>query len=197
MELAYTLDLKKGVKMVNSIYGDCKVYGAYTRKDGRQHMVLVFHNEKGEIIKKKTISYPKFLVECYLNRFLQDNETVDHIDGDFLNNSLGNLQVIDRSKHVKLDAKRIKEKVFKCSYCGLDYIPKNMSNYYSNKRRGNRGSFCSKSCVGKASSCMDKLFFEVHKKEHYTLKSLQVETFEVEEANSANLLTIGTPSKDD
>ena len=31
---------------------------------------------------KKTISYPKYIMECYLKRYLNEEETVDHIDGN-------------------------------------------------------------------------------------------------------------------
>jgi hypothetical protein len=54
-----------------------KVHGPYTRQqDGRQHVVVVFVD-----LSKKTISYPKYLMEQKLGRELDpDLETIDHID---------------------------------------------------------------------------------------------------------------------
>ena len=65
-----------------------KVYGPYTRKDGRQHVVLY---ESGV---PKTVSYPKFLLEQKLGRSLNADETCDHIDNDYTNNDVSNLQVL-------------------------------------------------------------------------------------------------------
>ena len=64
---------------------DYKCYGPYTRKDERQHAILIKHDATGSIVERLTISYPKYLVEVYLNRQLESNETVDHIDGNFPN----------------------------------------------------------------------------------------------------------------
>ena len=41
--------------------------------------------------KRITLSYPKYLIEVHLDRYLEKEETVDHIDGNFLNNVISNL----------------------------------------------------------------------------------------------------------
>ena len=46
------------------MYDDKKVYGPYTRKDGRQIVIL---KTPGSIKDHQTISYPKYIVECALN----------------------------------------------------------------------------------------------------------------------------------
>ena len=57
------------------------VYGPYKRKDDRQIVVVVHRNGK-----RRTVSYPKWLLECHLGRKLhKDRETVDHWDSDFNN----------------------------------------------------------------------------------------------------------------
>lgn len=78
------------------MYEDYKVFGPYFRKDGRQHIIVVKDGVKS------TISYPKFLVESYLGRKLSDQETIDHIDGNFLNNDFKNLRIVERKQHSKM-----------------------------------------------------------------------------------------------
>ena len=63
-----------------------KVYGPYTRKDGRQHVILVH-----EDLSRQTMSYPKYLMEQHLKRALLASETVDHINNDFTDNRIENL----------------------------------------------------------------------------------------------------------
>ena len=74
------------------MYEEYHIYGPYLRKDGRQHVVLRHKETK----KLKTVSYPKFLLENKIGRYLHDHETCDHIDEDHTNNSLDNLQPLSR-----------------------------------------------------------------------------------------------------
>lgn len=125
------------------MYEDFKIYGPYKRKDGRMHIVLKNN------ISTKTISYPKYLMEIKLNRYLNSNETVDHIDRDFTNNSYDNLRVIDRSLHIKEDVKRNKDIKVKCAFCGKEFIVKGSTINYRNRiDRYQSGYFCSKQCSG-------------------------------------------------
>lgn len=71
-----------------------KMYGPYLRKDGRKHVVIIHDNGISQ-----TRSYPRLLLEQKLGRPLQDDETVDHIDGDFTNDSPENLRVLSRSEN--------------------------------------------------------------------------------------------------
>lgn len=120
-----------------------KIYGPYTRKDGRQHIVIV---EKDG--KKRTISYPKFLVEQKLGRQLKPNETIHHVDGNFNNNELSNLIIIDRKDHSTWDVKRVKKVEFICKWCG-EKSERRAGDLEHNKVLGKAGPFCSRQCVGK------------------------------------------------
>ena len=134
------------------VYDHYVIYGPYKRKDGRKHIIAV--NSLGE---KKTVSYPKYLMEVHLNRYLKSNETVDHIDRDFTNNELYNLQVILRTKHAKLDAVRLKPKAFFCPTCDKLFVADGIKlhrikvNITIHKKFG---PFCSKSCAGKYSQAV-------------------------------------------
>lgn len=66
----------------------------YLRPDGRKHVVIT----RGDG-SKTTRSYPRYLLEAKLNRPLLPEETVDHIDGDFTNDSPDNLRALSRSEN--------------------------------------------------------------------------------------------------
>jgi len=123
-----------------------KVYGPYTRKDGRQHVVLYENN------KRKTVSYPKYLLEQKLGRSLLVHETCDHIDGDHTNNCLDNLQVLSRSDNSRKQAAlRPREVgVFTCPVC-LCSFTKPFKDVRHNRKQSKSGPYCSRSCAGKGS----------------------------------------------
>ena len=118
------------------MYENKKVYGPYTRKDGRQVVIL---KTPGSHNDHQTISYPKYLIECHLNRYLEDNETVDHIDGNFNNNDLSNLRVVDRAEHCRSHTSK-RETITKiCVICNKPFETTDV----------NRVTCGSKSCRGK------------------------------------------------
>jgi hypothetical protein len=122
-----------------------KEYGPYIGKDGRMRIVLQYSDKS-----KKTISYPKYIMECYLKRYLNEEETVDHIDGNPLNNEINNLRILSRQEHSINDVLRNKDVVVNCAFCGKTFKIKGSTLHYRNlEKRGKSGYFCSKQCVGK------------------------------------------------
>jgi len=66
----------------------------------------------------------KIVAEAMLRRELRDDETVDHIDGNKLNNHWENLQVLTLSTHAVLEAKRRKNaRADKCESKGKRVKP--------------------------------------------------------------------------
>ena len=130
------------------VYKNSKFYGPYKSKnDGRLRCFLIL--EDGT---RKFISYPKYLMEVHLGRYLEENETVHHIDGNPLNNDLNNLQVIDRKEHVTNDVLRNKDITVTCQYCGKEFTIPGSKIHERNRGGGNRkqsGYFCSRECSGK------------------------------------------------
>jgi hypothetical protein len=141
-----------------------KVYGPYLRKDGRKHVVIVFTDNS-----KKTVSYPKFLMENHSGRKLNFNETVDHIDGNFTNDSIENLQILLKSVHSSKDAKKLKSQNFDCEVCGIEFKleGKRLSDALSNREKGKAGPFCGKSCAGKASHNISDFTVKEISREYY------------------------------
>lgn len=186
--------MKGGWLYSMSVYEGYKVYGPYTRKDGRQHVILVECNKcsKGTRI---TVSYPKYLVETYLDRLLEPDETVDHIDGNFSNNSLDNLRVVPRNIHCKSHAKHKKVIQKMCVICGSVFSTNN----------NNRVVCGNKQCSGKCTrnrltdaeaQQLESRIKNSRKVNKYIIpRSLIQEIESVEGANSVNPL-IGNTEQD-
>lgn len=119
-----------------------KVYGPYKRKDGRQHVCIV----DGK--KKRTVSYPKWLIEQKLGRILDpDLETIDHINGDFTDNRLENIRIIPRPIHASQDTVRVRNIKIKCIWCNKE-LSRKPGQVHRNARKGFAGPFC-RPCAGK------------------------------------------------
>lgn len=132
-----------------------KVHGPYKRSDGREHVVIVFID-----LSKKTVSYPKFLMEQKLGRQLdQDEETIDHIDGNFLNNDFSNLRIISRKEHCSDDATRVELIEITCALCG-EKTKKRPGTLTHSKKLGKAGPFCGKSCAGKYGAYVQNGYLE-------------------------------------
>lgn len=127
------------------MYDNYKFYGPYKCKDGRLRIIGIDENGTHH-----TISYPKYLKELHIGRYLEKGEEVDHIDGNPLNNSLENLQIVIHGNHQSLDAKRNRDVIAVCRYCGKSFIIKGSKIHCRNRRdRHQSGYFCSKECSGK------------------------------------------------
>ena len=73
------------------VYENCRFYGPYlNKKDNRLRCIVVFPDRV-----KRTISYPKYLMEVHLDRYLEEDETIDHIDGNPLNRELNYMIVTE------------------------------------------------------------------------------------------------------
>ena len=127
-------------------YKPWKVYGPYKRRDGRQHVILYWPDGT-----QKTVSYPKYIVECSIGRVLDDDFEVHHIDGDFTNNALSNLQVIEKKLHAAQHQIKYTGGIYTCVLCGKEFTLTARQERYraGNSKRGAHGPFCSKTCVGK------------------------------------------------
>lgn len=122
------------------------VHGPYKRKDGRQIVILIDNNGK-----RRTVSYPKWLMELQVGRKLDPNlETIDHIDSNFENNDMNNLRIVPRDQHSADDTRRVKHVKFTCAWCDKEF--ERSPRLVRDKARKNKaGPFCSRTCAGKYS----------------------------------------------
>jgi len=124
------------------------VYGPYLRKSDKREMVTLYD----PVTQKKTsMSYPKFLKEVELGRKLDPNmETVDHIDGNFLDNSAENTRIIPRSQHSKEDRIICLPIYLPCVWCGK-IVETTSYKVNTSINRGKASPFCNKTCSGQYS----------------------------------------------
>jgi len=123
-----------------------QIYGPYTRPNGRRLIIEVNRNGK-----RRTVSYPKWLLEQQLGRKLDPNkETVDHIDSNLLNNDINNLRIMPRKEHSAEDTRRVKLVDFSCPWCDKNFArsPRLVRDKSKKKKSG---PFCSRRCAGKYS----------------------------------------------
>ncbi len=113
-----------------------------TSRDGRKRVDL--YNSDTE---RTTISYARYLMSCYVGRYLTSEEEVDHIDQDSTNDEISNLQILSISEHLEKTLKhRVKGAVsiLTCANCGVLFERR------ENKiHKKNQNYFCSRSCNGK------------------------------------------------
>lgn len=130
------------------LYENCKVYGPY-EYDGGRLLVCIIKPDGSRI----SISYPRYLMELHLNRYLNADETVDHIDRNYRNNQLDNFRIVSLAKNASDDALRLVPQLFNCQVCLKDFMleGKKLSNAFANQFRRNDGPYCGRSCAGKAS----------------------------------------------
>lgn len=92
-------------------------------------------------------------MEESIGRLLGRDEHVDHVDGDCTNDTIANLQVLSNSEHGKKTAKQLGRGIELCAgvcpVCQMEFT-RPAKDVRSNKKRGNSGPYCSRSCAGKA-----------------------------------------------
>jgi hypothetical protein len=121
-----------------------KVYGPFTKKDSRQIVIIIYPDGK-----RRTVSYPKYLMEKKLRRQLDPNlETIHHKDGDHNNNDDSNLEIIPRKQHSENDTRRVKLSKFKCDMCGKKF-ERSPRLVRDKSKKGAIGIFCSRECSGR------------------------------------------------
>ncbi len=127
------------------MYENCRIVGIYQDKKDRRYRISLQN-----LITKKYFqtSYPKYLIECSLNRKLEDFEHVHHIDDNVENNLLSNLEVLRKEKHWKHhgELNKIQDIEISCVWCGKSF--KIEGKKIRERFRKAANGFCSKECIG-------------------------------------------------
>jgi hypothetical protein len=125
-------------------FDGCRVYAPILHKKmGRRMAVVIFPDGS-----RTTFSYAKYLMSVCLGRILSREEEVDHVDGDRLNDSLDNLQVLTRGQN---RAKRAVDNpavkvTYLCARCGKEKTVRKGADHGLVKRGY---AYCSRACARK------------------------------------------------
>lgn len=137
------------VELVDSVEKQLlKVYGPYvSKRDGRKRVVFYYSDKS-----TSTTSYARYLYE-EANGVLPDDLTVDHIDEDFKNDDIENLQPLKLLENIQKARQNGKQATewFEglCLECDSSFA-KPMRQIRGNQFvKGKPGPFCSRSCSGK------------------------------------------------
>lgn len=131
-----------------------KINGPYLRHKSLSNItntrrIIILTYEDGT---KSTKSYARHLMEEKLGRSLTKEETVDHIDGNSLNDSENNLRILSRRDNIlehlnQVPSNRRKWYLFNCPVCQKE-TKKKYNEVKWNWKKGSDGPFCSKICSG-------------------------------------------------
>lgn len=133
-----------------------KRLGLYTLRDGRVfdaygpyrvnrgniegRWIVVLYNSTDTT----SMSYPRFLMEHKIGRFLDDDEEVHHIDQDRDNNEIDNLEILTKTEHLLAHGRRCNPLDKMCETCGSTYTSRWPG------KAGDRQRFCSPECSQKS-----------------------------------------------
>lgn len=103
---------------------------------------------------RTSISYARYLMSCYLNRYLNKSEHVDHIDNNKLNDAIENLQILsakdnNNKKNDNLGIKLQEPIVLSCPICGKKFS--RPARNINHKIKKGKSICCSRKCGGKNS----------------------------------------------
>lgn len=141
------LDLKEPYK------SDFKSAYCYKNKEPRRVVSLIKENGS-----RTSTSYARYLMSCHLGRYLDEDEHVDHINGDPLDDRIENLQILSVQEN---NSKSASTKYLKCvcPVCKKEFEVQKSKTYWGgsgNKKYQN----CSRSCGGRASHIDDQVLLD-------------------------------------
>ena len=125
-------------------YDDYYLYIVFHKNEGRQYANLVPIDESSGL-KRKTISYARYLMSVKERRILNENEHVDLRDNNKINDDINNLQILTPRENKIKEVKRrgTKMVVLKCPYCGTIFEKPRGKTFLV---KGGHYAACSKKC---------------------------------------------------
>ncbi len=85
---------------------------------------------------------------CKLNRYLSDDEHVDHIDNDKMNDSISNLQILSQKENNQKGRSK-SLMTLRCPVCNNEFTKE--ARNLKNKLASGKEPTCSRTCGGKLS----------------------------------------------
>lgn len=128
-------------------YADLFLYGIFKihKKSGRRHVLLYNPITKESLF----IQYSRYIYTVYTNKFIPEGYEVDHIDNNFTNDNISNLQLLTRKENYEKYRKHYTENIQQNYYTELTCNNCN-KKFTRQKKRVEKESFenayCSKDC---------------------------------------------------
>ena len=119
-----------------------------TNKEPRRVVLLV--RKDGS---KTSTSYARYLMSCYLKRYLKKDEHVDHIDNNKLNDTIDNLQILSPADNNKKNRHKRTYMTLVCPVCNNSFTKE--SRQVNHKIKNGNNPTCSRRCGGiKSRTCI-------------------------------------------
>lgn len=123
---------------------DFKAGYCYKNSEPRRVVGLIDFNGS-----RTSTSYARYLMSCHLERYLKEDEHVDHINDDKLDDRIENLQILSPEENARKSATRSMVEMI-CPVCGNKFT-KEYRQTNMGKGLDRNYQACSRSCGGKAS----------------------------------------------
>lgn len=122
-----------------------RVYGPYLdNTSGRKYVRIIWIRRCAHY---KTMSYARYLMSLEVGRELTEKETVDHVDGDYTNDDISNLEIVSLQTNIKRAAKGRTFVTLECPECKTAFTREKRQTHLG-KGKNYKGSptACSRSC---------------------------------------------------
>ena len=125
-------------------YNEYYLYIVFHKKEGRRYANLI-PIDKTSGLKRKTMSYARYLMSVKEQRILNKNEHVDHKDNNKLHDDINNLQILSLKENNVKESKRRGKKivVLKCPCCNIEFERKKRQTHL---QKGGQYTGCCRKC---------------------------------------------------
>lgn len=125
------------------MYESFNVLGPYAQPSGRRFVILIDVNGK-----RKNMNYARFLLSKHLNRELLKTEHVHHINGNYIDDRIENLEILSVGDHTRTHRPKLFFTLV-CDECGREKFLEGGCRsraIANNKASATKNKFCSLSC---------------------------------------------------
>lgn len=131
------------IKLEEPYKSDWRFGYLVTNRENRKTLIL-YNSQKD----RSSTQYARYLLAVSLGRYLNDEEEVDHIDGDVTNNNLNNLQILSKWENV-YKSNKLPDVHLQCPVCAVKFTRSRKSLRGKLERAANNLICCSRSCGGR------------------------------------------------